>query len=64
MENRLVRLVYVVEKYGPTTVYGRIVQFDEQGQNLLLYNDDRKEVISIRFSEIDNIEPSSEVANM
>lgn len=57
-ENRLMYLKIVRLKEGPKELWGRIINFDENSKDILVYNDDDKKIHNINFSEIEIIEPS------
>ncbi|WP_088103639.1 hypothetical protein [Halalkalibacter urbisdiaboli] len=54
--NCLLKVVRVEPKVGSTIIFCRLILFDEQNGSLLVYDDDRKEVIHLKLYEIDSIE--------
>lgn len=56
--NTLLCVEILVRKAGRKTVYGRLLRVDENDQSLLLYDVDKKQVHSINWNEIDQIEPA------
>lgn len=58
--NTLLCVEIVIRKIGRKTVFGRLLNFDETQQTILLYDVDNKEVHSIKINEIDHIDASED----
>ena len=56
-EKRLLFVTVVQPKKARRTVVGRLLQVDTQQRNLLLYDDDQKNILHLNFNEIDDIQP-------
>lgn len=54
--SKLVHVTYVRPKAGPIRVMGRIITVHED--QLLIYDDDQKKIINLKFHELDDIQPS------
>lgn len=48
----------LIRKLGRKTIFGRLIQVDKKEQLFLIYDVDKKQVLSIKMNEIDKIEPS------
>ena len=58
IENQQLVCVTIVErKKGRRTVFGRLLQVDTQQRNVLVYDDDQKHILHLKFNEIDDIQP-------
>jgi hypothetical protein len=53
--SKLIYVTYVKPKEGPLTATGRILKIHED--QLLIYDDDQKRVLNLKFNEIDDIQP-------
>lgn len=62
-ENRLIRLVYIIERQGQRVVHGRIIQLDETKQMILMYLDDEKSMESIKMNAIETMEPAGSLGD-
>jgi len=56
-EKSLVRVTTVKRKMGSSVILGRILEVDHERGNLLVYDDDRKQIHHLAFNEIDDICP-------
>lgn len=57
-ENRLLVIEVTLRKQGRKTFLGRMVQFNQKENSLLIYNDDTKSIEHLILNEIDEISPS------
>ncbi|MFA8438579.1 hypothetical protein [Pueribacillus sp. YX66] len=48
----------LLHKVGKKTVFGRLLRVDENEHSLLLYDVDKKQVLSLDWNEIDQLEPA------
>jgi hypothetical protein len=55
-ENSLLYITYVVQKVGRKTIWARILQINEDENNILLYDVDHKSVEQLKINQIDEIE--------
>lgn len=56
--NTLIRFDILKGRGVHQTVHGRILNYDEQTNSLLVYNDDDKAVLNLTLNEIENISPA------
>lgn len=57
-EKKLLHFKVVKVKKGRKEIWGRMISFDEQKGNLLIYNDDEKKIDNINLNEIEDIIPA------
>lgn len=55
-ENSLLYITYVVQKVGRKTIWAKILQINEEENNILLYDVDQKSVEQLKINQIDEIE--------
>ena len=56
-EKVLVRVTVVKKKMGSADILGRILEVDGERGDLLVYDDDKKQIHHLKFNEIDDIKP-------
>lgn len=56
--NKLIRFDILKGKGVHQNVVGRILNFDEQTDSILIYNVDDKVVLNLKLNEIENISPA------
>lgn len=56
-QNQLLVIKLVASKKNRSTLIGRIIQYDPEKCNLIIYLDDEKTTYSITLYEIDQINP-------
>ncbi|WP_027726270.1 hypothetical protein [Tuberibacillus calidus] len=55
-EDALLYITYVVQKVGRKTIWAKILQINEEENNILLYDVDQKSVEQLKINQIDEIE--------
>jgi len=55
-EDALLYITYVVQKVGRKTIWAKILQINEEENNILLYDIDQKSVEQLKINQIDEIE--------
>jgi hypothetical protein len=56
---QLVSITTLRYKSGRSVIMGRILQYNPEQNDLLVYDDDRKVIHHLTFTEIDDIQPAS-----
>jgi hypothetical protein len=55
-DDAILFITYVVQKVGRKTIWAKILQINEDENNILLYDVDRKSVEQLKINQIDEIE--------
>lgn len=55
-EDAILYITYVVQKVGRKTIWAKILQINEEENNILLYDVDQKSVEQLKINQIDEIE--------
>ncbi|RNB90285.1 hypothetical protein EDM56_07150 [Brevibacillus fluminis] len=55
---QLLRIEVVREKAERQSFAGRLLQYSEENELLLIYHDDEKQIYNFKLNEIDSIQPA------
>ncbi|MET3290740.1 UNVERIFIED_CONTAM: hypothetical protein ABID98_003310 [Brevibacillus sp. OAP136] len=55
---QLLRIEVVREKAERKSFAGRLLQYSEENELLLIYHDDEKQIYNFKLNEIDSIQPA------